>query len=294
MFADTCPSEPSGKSRLQHQHAVDPLSRVRVRGGVEIALSKQNGTTCLARARERDGYKVRVPKGHGALEVAIINTGGGIASGDEIAVTVSSGAGTAAVITAPAADRVYGASADTPARFAISMSLDQGASLYWLPQETILFDGARLERSIDVDMAQDAVLVLSEAVFFGRTARGERYLTGSLNDRWKIRREGKLLYAESTRLDGDIGELSARVSTLQDMRAVATVLLVGPICEPVLRRLSPVLDDLRSNELLLAGSTWNGILLVRMLARTGRELRSGLETLIPHVSGFSLPRVWNC
>lgn len=286
MFANTCPSDPVG--------TVDPLRRVRVRGGVDIALSERDGRTYLSRSRERDGYKVRVPNQRGMLEVALINTGGGIAGGDRIDITVSAAARTTAVISAPAAERIYGAAGKTPANYTISMSLAGGASLAWLPQETILFDGARFERTIDVDMAKDARLVLAEALVFGRTAHGERYDTGRLRDRWKIRRGGHLVYAEATQLFGDIGGLSARMPTLQNMRAAATILLVGRDCETVMPGLDRVLDKMRSNDFLAAASTRNGMLVVRVLARSGGALRSGLEALLPNVCGTGLPRVWNC
>ncbi len=272
----------------------DPLRRVRVRGGVDIALSERDGRTYLGRSRERDGYKVRVPSRHGALEVAIINTGGGIAGGDEIGVVVNAAARTAAVITAPAAERVYGAATENAAKYSISISLADGASLAWLPQETILFDGARFERTINIHMAENARLVLAEAAVFGRTAHGEQYDTGSLRDRWNIRRDGKLVYAEALRLSGDISALSVRMPTLQNMRASATVLLVGRDCDAAMTRLNRVFGEIRSHDFLAAASTWNGILMVRILARSGGALRNGLEVLLPNICGMQLPRVWNC
>jgi urease accessory protein len=292
MFANTCPSESEGID-LPSQ-SPDPLGRVRVRGGVDITLSQRDSITYLGRSRERDGYKVRVPNRHGALEVAIINTGGGIAGGDEIGVTVNAAARTEAVVTAPAAERVYRAAAKAVAKYNISISLEAGASLAWLPQETILFDGARFERTINVDMAEDARLVLAEAIIFGRTARGERYGTGNLRDRWNIRRGGKLVYAEATRLSGDIGNLSARMPTLQNMSAAATTLVVGHDCEAKMVGLDRLLGEIRSSDFLTAASSWNGILVIRMLARSGRALRNGLEALLPNICDTRLPRVWNC
>src|SRR4029077_13026294 len=86
----------------------------------------------------------------------------------------------------------------------VRLALARGARLRWLPQETILFDRARLARSIEVDMEEGASLLIAEAIVFGRSAMGETVEDGAIADRWRIRRGGRLVFAESLRLDGAI------------------------------------------------------------------------------------------
>ena len=96
----------------------------------------------------------------------------------------------------------------------------------WLPQETILFDRARISRRIDIDLAEDASLLLCEIVVFGRSAMGETMRRGEFVDRWRLRRGGKLVFAETVRLDGDIGEKLARPAVANGGVAIGTALIV--------------------------------------------------------------------
>src|SRR5439155_20406983 len=108
-------------------------------------------------------------------------------------------------LTAAAAEKVYRAGGPA-ANLNIALKAAAGAQLSWLPQETILFDRARISRRIDIDLAEDAQLLLCEIVVFGRAAMGERMLHGEFIDRWRLRRADRLVFAETVRLDGDIGD----------------------------------------------------------------------------------------
>ena len=88
----------------------------------------------------------------------------------------------------------------------MKLKVGAGGTLAWLPQETILFDQVRLRRSIEVDLAPDASLLLAEGVVFGRSAMGETLAQGRFFDRWRVRRGGALVFAESLRLEDAIAE----------------------------------------------------------------------------------------
>ena len=98
------------------------------------------------------------------------------------------------------------------------MKAAAGSHLAWLPQETILFDRARVSRRIDIDLAESASLLLCEIVVFGRAAMGERMLQGEFVDRWRLRRGGRLVFAETVRLDGDIGDKAGQARDRQRRR----------------------------------------------------------------------------
>ncbi|HEY9212365.1 MAG TPA: urease accessory protein UreD, partial [Ancylobacter sp.] len=148
-----------------------------------------------------------------SLEAVLLNTGGGIAGGDSSHTSIRAERDARLVVTTQAAEKIYRSDGAT-SLISVDLNMGEGASIDWMPQATILFEGARVERSIAANMAADARLLLIEPVILGRTARGERMSYGQLFDRWRIRRGGRLVYADGLHLDGDIA------GTL-DRRAVA-------------------------------------------------------------------------
>jgi urease accessory protein len=134
---------------------------------------------------------------------ALVNVGGGLAGGDSLEVSVRLEAGTGASVTTPAAEKVYRSTGDTT-RLSTELEVGAGATLEWLPQETILFDGARLERRMQVRLAPGARLLAAEMLVYGRVARGERLGNGALFDSWRLWRDGRLHWADATELSGDL------------------------------------------------------------------------------------------
>ena len=134
-----------------------------------------------------------------------VNTAGGIAGGDRFAVDIAAGEGTRLTLTTAAAEKIYRSNGPDLAARHRAEGRSTARTLHWLPQETILFDQARVERRFEIDLAEGASLLLAEIVVFGRAAMGERMLSGSFVDRWRLRRGGRLIFAETMRLDGDIG-----------------------------------------------------------------------------------------
>ena len=144
------------------------------------------------------------------LSAVFVNTAGGIAGGDRFDIDIAAGEGIAADGDDGGGGKDLPRRRDRAAQLNIALKAAAGAHLAWLPQETILFDRARVSRRIDIDLAESASLLLCEIVVFGRAAMGERMLHGEFVDRWRLRRGGRLVFAETIRLDGDIGEKLAR------------------------------------------------------------------------------------
>ncbi|MEO1694742.1 MAG: urease accessory protein UreD, partial [Pseudomonadota bacterium] len=225
MSVVTSPSDPTAAAAASGP--MHPLQPIRVNGGVELGLTVAiSGRTVAARRVERDGYKLRTPNRADACEVAIINTGGGIAGGDRVTIAVDAGPGADAVVAAPQAERIYKAASTAPATYAVRLRLAAHARLDWLPQETILFDGARIVRTIDVDMDPTARIVIGECVVFGRTARDEAFASGRFSDRWRFHRSGALVHAEAFDTDAlrDAGNLDSGRALLSARPAL------GPAC----------------------------------------------------------------
>jgi urease accessory protein len=158
-----------------------------------------------------------------------------------------------------------------------------------MPQETIVFDRARLARRFEAEIAPDARLLLFEAIVFGRTARGEEVRQGFLEDRWRIRRDGRLVYADTLRLDGPVADLLDRPAIAGGARALATMLYVAADAES---RLGEARSLLEGSICQAGASAWNGLLVIRFLGRNGAELRRDAARVLEKFRGCALPRVW--
>ena len=167
------------------------------------------------------------------------------------------------------------------------MKAAAGSHLSWLPQETILFDGARLSRRIDVDLAESASLLLAEIMVFGRTAMGERMLHGELVDRWRLWRGDKLVFAETVRLDGNIGEKLGKAAVANGGVAVGTAVMV-PGDEALVERMRELSSSFGGE---VGISAWNGFAMARFCAQDAAKLRADMITVL-RATGSALPRLW--
>jgi urease accessory protein len=260
----------------------------RAQGAVRFDVRCDGGVTRRGRLHESGSLRVRFPSPEGdGLSAVFVNTAGGVAGGDHFDIAISAGEGTRLTLTTAAAEKVYRAP-EAPARLDISLKAAGGAHLAWLPQETILFDRAKISRSIDIDLAQDASLLLCEIVVFGRAAMGERMETGEFVDRWRLRRGGRLVFAETVRLDGDIGAKLARSAVAKGGVAIATALIV-PGDEAVVERIREAADSFGGE---VGFSAWNGFAMARFCAQDAAALRADMMTVLGRASPAALPRLW--
>lgn len=263
-----------------------PLQRAQ--GAGRITVKCEDAVTRLARLYQDGCGKIRLPTDHAArgLEAVLINTSGGLTGGDRMAWGINAEAGARLTLTTQACEKVYRAR-DGYAEVKLSLNAAPGARIDWLPQETILFDGASLARTLEADLAEGARLLAVEAVVLGRTAMGETVRRGVLRDRWRIRREGKLVFADNLRLEGPIAEVGALAPTLAGGKAFASLLLVADDAE---RFLGPVRAAIGPNG---GASAFDGKLFARIVAPDGLSLRRALLPAIAALrDGEPCPRVW--
>ena len=252
-----------------------------------LAVGSAGGVTRRLRVAEDGPLRVRFPNEQGSgLEAMIVNTAGGIAGGDRLQIDVAAEEGARLTITTVAAEKVY-RSLGPKAEIDVRLSVAAGARLCWLPQETILFDRARLARRIDIDMAEGASLLIAEALVFGRSAMGETVEEGFLSDRWRVRCNGRLIFAEAVRLDGAISRKLAEPASANGGVAIATVLAI-PADESAAEQVR-VLSENHSGEVGI--SAWNGLAVARLCAKDGAALRSDLAAVLTALGG-ELPRLW--
>ncbi|MEO0497699.1 MAG: urease accessory protein UreD [Pseudomonadota bacterium] len=266
----------------------------RAHGRVEVDVYARNGQTALQRLVQDGCAKARLPKlGNRTCEqVVLINSSGGITGGDRLAWTVRVGEGAHFTSTSQACEKVYAAKAqDMAARVTTCIEIGEGASLNWLPQETILFDGAKLHRTIDASMAANSRLLMVEPVAFGRRAMGEAMASGRFCDQWRIHRGGELVHAEGFEIGGTSGAQLTPNFAMKDNAAMATLALFAPDAEERLERLNQLLAA--SADVMAAATAWNGKLIARMVSIDSYHLR---RTLVPAIAqltdGEGVPKVW--
>ncbi len=257
-------------------------------GRIAFAVQAKAGVTRRTRVREEGSLRVRFPGPASAeLEAVIVNTAGGVAGGDRFALDVTVEPGARLVVTTAAAEKVY-RTLEPDATIDVKLAVGATSSLAWLPRETILFNRARLRRTINIDLAEDARLLLAEAIVFGRSGMGEAVDDAGVFDRWHLHRGGRLIHAEAMRLDGAVAAKLAQPAVANGGVAVATVLIV-PADEAVAAGIR-ALDDHFLGE--VGVSAWNGFAVVRLCAADGAALRHDLVAVLSAVHDRSLPRLW--
>jgi urease accessory protein len=278
MYALTCRSEPM---TLVPSHA-------RARGEIRVEFHAIGSRTEAARIYEAGGLRLKFPNVPRGCEAVIVNTGGGIAGGDQSSIDITAEEGADVTLTTQSAEKIYRAQSDQ-AEIALSIRAEAGARLEWLPQETIIFDGARLSRRLDIDLDAQASLLLVESVIFGRMASGELRLEGSFRDRWRVRRDKSLIFAEDVRLDGDVTGMLDRPAIGRGARATATMLHVGPDAEGMIE---PIRAALANAPCEWGASAWNGMAVARLLSPSPEQLRAAILILMQALRGRDAPRVW--
>jgi urease accessory protein len=245
----------------------------RATGHIALRVVASAGRTRRSGVHEDGSLRARFPNAAGeALEAVIVNTGGGMTGGDRFAIDIALGEGANLITGTAAAEKVY-RSSGPDAEMDVSLDIGEGARLAWLPQETILFDRARLSRRIDVDLAEGASLVMAEAVVFGRAAMGEAMHHG--------------FFADRARLDGAIAEKLGRPASAAGGIAIATV-LIAPAGEITLAAVRALTDQFACE---VGISAWNDIAVARLCAKDGASLRHDLIAVLAAL-GSTVPRLW--
>jgi urease accessory protein len=258
-------------------------------GRVALAVAAAAGESRRARVHEAGSLRVRFPNGmsRATLDAVIVNTAGGMTGGDRFDIDIAVGAGARLTVTTAAAEKVY-RSLGPDTQVGVKADIGPGGALAWLPQETILFDQVRLRRTIDIELARDAKLVLAEAIVFGRSAMGEAVLQGHLFDRWRVRIGGALAFAETLRLDGAIAEKLAQRAIAAERVAVASVLKI-PGDDGAVAAVRAMEKDFAGE---VGVSAWNGLAVARLVAPDGAALRRDLIGVLTALGAGPLPRLW--
>ncbi|MDE1173983.1 MAG: urease accessory protein UreD [Parvibaculaceae bacterium] len=280
------------QSRTQSIDAPLP-ALARSKGQIDLVFAGTGTGTRLARAYQSGCLRVRWPQdpaSRGPCAV-MMNTAGGLTGGDALTINAEWQDHASGTLTGQAAEKIYRAR-DGHAAIKTTIRLAPHSSAEWMPQETILFNRASLRRDMQVEMSATSRFLGVEATVFGRAAMGETMEEGHYREGWRIRRDGRLIYADALELDGPISALLQRKAIGAGARASATLILVSGDAESHLETVRE-----RSAEACgaIAASHWNGLLAVRFAAPDGHELRRDMTSILSTLrAGRPLPRVWSC
>ncbi len=292
------PASTAGKPRKAelrlvstHGNMLDSRPLQRSQGEVRLSFKPVDCRTGLDKLYQQGCLKVRLPKRTTPNpEAVLINTAGGLTGGDAMKINVDWQAETSAIVTTQACERIY-KSTGTDACITSRLSVAERATAHWLPQETILFQGARLGRRMHVTMAKSATLIACEAVIIGRPAMGEHVHAASLRDEWIIERDGKIAFIDRLKLVGDVSAVLDETAVARRARAFASIITAGSDTARHCDVARAVIDE---HGLLGGSSNLDGVCLTRILAPSGHELRKVVMPILAGLCSADLPRVWTC
>ncbi|NQV54364.1 MAG: urease accessory protein UreD [Rhodospirillales bacterium] len=291
MLDDISQSEPAP--------ALRPAASVKTEGGAKVHFSADGPVTRLKHLYQHDPVRVLfpTPRPGDITEAAIVTTSGGLVGGDRIDIELRVGSGGKVLAIAQAAEKIY-RSAGEDCLIDVKLNAGESTWLEYLPQETILFDGARLRRTTTLNLDSGARILAGEMVVFGRIGSGERMRSGFVRDAWDVSVAGRRVWADALHLDGEIGQAVDHPAGLNGANALATAVYAAPDAAEYLDFARESLSA--GNPGFLAGATLvNGLLVARWIGIDAQEMRAAFAEywagLRHRAQGLpeTMPRLWH-
>jgi urease accessory protein len=270
----------------------------RAKGSGRIVLTGSETGTRIVEVFQRAPIRIMFPRvaGSAVEEAVLVNTAGGIAGGDRLETGVTALANASIAVTSQAAEKVYRALKE-PARITTSLKAFEVAKLAWVPQETIVFNWARLRRDTEIELSSTAELLALEWLVLGRAAYGEEVTRGQITDSWRVKRDGRLIWADTFRITDETFAQLHRKALLANCKAIATLVYFVPRLDA---RLEFLRDVVLSLQCRCAATSVAGLIIVRFAAKASDELRTGLRDVLRQFGRelgpgpFRVPKMWSC
>jgi urease accessory protein len=283
LRSDTSAASTSASARME-------ASGIRARGIIDISSSVRNGKSVRNQVHESGALRVRFPhEDVPGLGAVVVNTGGGMTGGDDFSIRAKAGPGSVLTVTTSAAEKIY-RSIGPPANVHVCLEATERSSLAWLPQEAIVFDGARIKRRYDISMACDSALLVCDINCVGRAAMGETVGNLKLQDQWRIRIGGQLCYADFTRIDGHATNILQRATIADGAASFATLIYAGPEAEAACVYLRALVAA--SSQVQAGAGLFNGICVARFVSSELSQLREFICRATQGIYGATMPRSW--
>lgn len=272
------------------------LERSRAVG--RVVFDRPGNGTRVANIYEKFPTRIMLPQiaGDAAREAVVVNAAGGITGGDRFELEIVALHDAHVVMTSQAAEKIYRA-LNEPARVTTRLKTSETAKLAWLPQETIVFDKARISRQTEVEFHSGSEFMALEWLVLGRAAHGEEIGSGYIRDSWLIKRDGRLIWADSFLLTDSTFVHLTRKALLSDRKAIGTLIYFGPELD---RRLEALREVAQSQECDCAVTMVSGLIVIRLAARDGFGLKVALICVLQHFEReygpgpFRVPKMWSC
>lgn len=265
----------------------------RSHGAARLAFANRDNRNSIVERYASAPVRILTPSVQGGIPEAVLaNTSGGIAGGDTSHVDILVAQNAQALVTGQAAEKIY-RSIDMPASIRTVIKIEDGSTLEYLPQESILFDGAKLNRAVNISLGARSCLLLSEMFVLGRWAMNEDFTRGIFLDRWSIDVAGQPIWREGLRIEGGLSSLSSSLG-FANARALATIFYAGANAAEVLGLARDVIGPMGGATIV------RGMLVVRMLGNEAGMLKQQLSEIISIIRAAALgrpaevPRVWRC
>jgi urease accessory protein len=269
----------------------------RADGCGRVVLSGSEKGVRIVDGFQRSPIRIMFPRVGCAIEEAVlVNTAGGIAGGDRLKFDVTALANASIAVTSQAVEKVYRA-LNEPARIVTTLRAGDSAKLAWLPQETIVFNWGRLSRETEVELSSGAELLALEWLVLGRAAHGEEMVGGHITDSWRVKKDGRLIWADSFRVTDEVFPHLHRKALLSNCKAVATLIYFGPHLDA---RIEYLRDIAASLECDCAATSVAGLIIMRFAAKASYDLRLALRNFLQQFSRelrpgpFRVPKMWLC
>jgi urease accessory protein len=303
MFDATPPADlvhdpgPSGSPEGRMGNASDKGLQ-RADGSGRIVLGGSEKGTRIMDVFEQSPIRIMFPKAAGgAVEEAVfINTAGGIAGGDRLGFDVTALANASIAVTSQAAEKVYRA-LNEPARVSTKLKACEASKLAWLPQETIIFNWSRLSRKTEIELSSGAELLALEWLVLGRAAHGEAMAGGHISDSWRVKCDGRLIWADSFHATDETFPQLRRKALLSDCKAIGTLIYFGPNLDTRLEFLRALAPSLGCH---CAVTSVGGLIVARFAAVVSCDLELALRSFLQQFSRecgpgpFRVPTMWSC
>jgi urease accessory protein len=272
-----------------------------VEGSAAVSFCVRDGTTALSHLYQSDPLRILFPRPERCEPATgvLVTTSGGLVGGDRLDVKVTTGAGAKGRVLGQAAEKIY-RSTGADSHIDIHLEVARDGWLEWMPQETIVFENARLRRLTVADVAAGARLLAGEIVVFGRTAMGEQVTQGLVRDAWEVYRNGRLVWADALHVEETLEATLGATSGFDGAVAFASLVYVGDDAADHLIPARDLLAATGCDGSLRAGVTHLGdVLVIRWLGRETRHLREAYggfwAAFRHHLAGYpnTMPRLWH-
>lgn len=269
----------------------------RAEGSGRVIVSGSETGTRIIDVFQQSPIRILFPKVHGPVkEAVLVNTAGGIAGGDRLEFSVTALTSASIAVSSQAAEKVYRA-LDEPARINTQLKVWGAAKLAWLPQETLVFNWGRLSRNTEIDLSSRAEVLALEWLVLGRAAHGEEMAGGYISDNWRVKKDGRLIWADAFRATDEVFAQLHRKALLSNCKAIATLIYFGPDFDT---RLESFRDIALSMECQCAATSISGLIILRFAAQVASDLRLSLRAFLEKLSRalgpgpFRVPKMWSC